>query len=55
MTKKMFQVSRLMAIGMVIFVTCNLLLDQKVMMLDGDIVTRCFLKIILLFIGFMII
>lgn len=43
MTKKMFQVSRLMAIGMVIFVTCNLLMDQKVMMLDGDIITRCFM------------
>lgn len=43
MTKKMFQVTRLMAIGAVIFVTCNLLLDQKVMMLDGDIILRCFL------------
>lgn len=46
MTKKMFQVTRLMAIGMVIFVTCNLLLDQKVMMLDGDIITRCFFAIL---------
>lgn len=42
MTKKMFQVTRLMAIGAVIFVTCNLLMDQKVMVLDGDIITRCF-------------
>lgn len=46
MTKKMFQVSRLMAIGMVIFVTCNLLMDQKVMMLDGDIIARCFMAIL---------
>lgn len=46
MTKKMFQVSRLMAIGAVIFVTCNLLMDQKVMMLDGDILTRCFMAIL---------
>ena len=46
MTKKMFQVTRLMAIGAVIFVTCNLLLDQKVMMLDGDIITRCFFAIL---------
>ena len=42
MTKKMFQVSRLMVIGMLIFVCCNLLLDDKVMMLDGDIISRCF-------------
>ena len=46
MTKKMFQVSRLMTIGMVIFVTCNLLMDQKVMMLDGDIISRCFMAIL---------
>ena len=46
MTKKMFQVTRLMAIGVVLFVTCNLLLDQKVMMLDGDIITRCFFAIL---------
>ena len=46
MTKKMFHVSRLMAIGAVIFVTCNLLMDQKVMMLDGDIVARCFMAIL---------
>lgn len=46
MTKKMFQVSRLMAIGMVIFVTCNLLTDQKVMMLDGDILMRCFVAVL---------
>ena len=46
MTKKMFQVTRLLAIGAVIFVTCNLLMDQKVMMLDGDIITRCFFAIL---------
>ena len=46
MTKKMFQVSRLMAIGMVIFVSCNLLMDQKVMMLDGDIISRCFMAVL---------
>lgn len=46
MTKKMFQVSRLLAVGMVIFVTCNLLMDQKVMMLDGDIIARCFMAIL---------
>lgn len=46
MTKKMFQVSRLMAIGMVIFVCCNLLMDQKVIMLDGDILSRCFMAIL---------
>ena len=46
MTKKMFQVSRLMVIGIVIFVCCNLLMDQKVMMLDGDIISRCFMLVL---------
>lgn len=46
MTKKMFQVTRLMAIGMVIFVTANLLSDQKVMALDGDIISRCFMAVL---------
>lgn len=46
MTKKMFQVSRLMVIGIVIFVCCNLLMDQKVMMLDGDIISRCFMLLL---------
>ncbi len=46
MTKKMFQVTRLMVIGMIIFVCCNLLLDTKVMMLDGDIISRCFMLIL---------
>jgi len=42
MTKKMFQVSRIMVFGIWLFVCCNLLTDQKVMMLDGDILSRCF-------------
>lgn len=46
MTKKMFQVTRLMAIGMVLFVCCNLLMDQKVRMQDGDIISRCFMAVI---------
>lgn len=46
MTKKMFQVSRIMAIGIVIFVCCNLLTDQKVVMQDGDVISRCFIAIL---------
>lgn len=46
MTRKMFQVSRLMAVGVVIFVCLNLLSDQKVMVLDGDIISRCFMAIL---------
>ncbi len=46
MTKKMFQVSRWIAIGAVIFVCCNILMDQKVRILDGDIISRCFMAVL---------
>lgn len=46
MTKKMFQVSRLLAVGAVLFVCISLLTDQKVMMQDGDIIERCFLAVL---------
>lgn len=46
MTKKMFQVTRLMTIGMILFVCCNLLLDKKVRALDGDIISRCFMLVL---------
>lgn len=48
MTKKMFQVSRLLTIGMTVFVCLNLLTDQKVIMQDGDIIERCFMQILVL-------
>lgn len=48
MTKKMFQVSRILAIGMVIFVCINLLTDQRVMILDENIIQRCFMQILVL-------
>lgn len=41
MTKKMFQVTRIGMIGVVIFVCLNLLLDKKVMVADGNIWVRC--------------
>lgn len=48
MTKRMFQVSRLLAIGMTVFVCLNLLLDTKVMMMDDNIIGRCFMQILVL-------
>lgn len=48
MTKKMFQISRILAIGMVIFVCCNLLLDKRVMILDDNIIGRLFMEILVL-------
>ena len=44
----MFQVSRILAIGMVIFVCINLLTDQRVMILDENIIQRCFMQILVL-------
>lgn len=41
MTKKMFQVTRIGMIGVVIFICLNLLLDKKVMVADGNIWGRC--------------
>ena len=48
MTKKMFQVSRFLAVGVVIFVCFNLLLDERVMAMDKNIIRRCFMQILVL-------
>ena len=49
MTKKMFQVSRIGMIGIVIFICANLLLDKKVMVADKHIWERCGLLWLALF------
>lgn len=41
MTRKMFQVTRIGMIGVVIFICANLLLDKKVMAADNNIWGRC--------------
>ena len=41
MTRKLFQVSRITMIGVVLFVCLNLLLDKKVMLVDKNIYGRC--------------
>jgi hypothetical protein len=41
MTRKMFQVTRVGMIGIVIFICANLLLDKKVMVADNNIWARC--------------
>jgi hypothetical protein len=49
MTRKMFQVTRIGMIGVVIFICANLLLDKKVMVADNNIWGRCGLLILALF------
>jgi hypothetical protein len=41
MTRKMFQVTRVGMLGIVIFICANLLTDKKVMVADNNIWTRC--------------
>ena len=46
MTKKMFQISRVLMIILTIGVCLTLLLDGRVMILDKHIYTRCVLQIL---------